>query len=58
MDDFTISAQKIYVRCRKVEIIGRRILDILSDLLQLKVNCFRLIGDRSSDTGKGHTDIV
>ena len=40
------------------KIIVGKILDILSDFLQLDVYCFMCIGDRSGDTGKGHMDSV
>ena len=40
------------------EIVGIIVLDILSDFLQLEVNCFRCIGDRIGDIGKDHMDIM
>ena len=51
-DGVTSSAQKIYFRCRPMEkIIGRSILDILFDFLQLEVQCFICMGDRIVDKG-------
>ena len=52
-DGLISSAQKLCVRCRNVDkIIGRSILYIMTDLLQLGVHFFMFIGDRSSNIGK------
>ena len=45
--------------CRNVDnIFGSSILDILPNLLQLEVNCFRFKGDRIRDIGDCYTGII
>ena len=56
---FVICIQKIFVGCRHVDkIIGIRILDIITDLLQLEMHCFGFIGYIGGDKGNNLTYIV
>ena len=56
---FIRNTHNMFVGCRNVDkIFGSSIMDILTYLFQLEVHYFGLIGHKSGDKGKGHTDFV
>ena len=59
IDGFIRSAHNIFVRGRNIyEIIVSRVVDILTNFLQLEMHCLGCILHTCNDKGKGRTYVV